>query len=217
MLLGSGWQEKQGIPALCHGHYRQHLVVLVLTNDKYPLIMLQLLLLFLQVIAGVFQSTGWPSVVAVMGNWYGKGKRGLVMGIWNAHTSLGNILGTVVAAACLQYGWGYAFIVPGVMLVFLSLVVYAVLVVQPSDVGLCSNVYDPVKATEGAGDAVRLSADTPTRNVGVRSNRETGGRLEVGRPGMQLSWQGSPHLPTPDTQVSSSTTCISKASIAGTR
>ncbi len=30
-----------------------------------------------------------------MGNWYGKGKRGAVMGIWNAHTSLGNILGSV--------------------------------------------------------------------------------------------------------------------------
>lgn len=41
------------------------------------------------------QATGWPSVVAVMGNWYGKGKRGAVMGIWNAHTSVGNILGSV--------------------------------------------------------------------------------------------------------------------------
>lgn len=40
-----------------------------------------------QVCAGLFQSTGWPSVVAVMGRWFGKGKRGLIMGIWNAHTS----------------------------------------------------------------------------------------------------------------------------------
>jgi sugar phosphate permease len=30
--------------------------------------------------AGFMQATGWPSVVAVMGNWYGKGKRGAVMG-----------------------------------------------------------------------------------------------------------------------------------------
>lgn len=45
--------------------------------------------------AGFMQATGWPSVVAVMGNWYGKGKRGAVMGIWNAHTSVGNILGSV--------------------------------------------------------------------------------------------------------------------------
>ena len=40
-----------------------------------------------QIMAGLFQSTGWPSVVAVMGRWFGKGKRGLIMGVWNAHTS----------------------------------------------------------------------------------------------------------------------------------
>ena len=31
-----------------------------------------------------------------MGNWFGKKNRGLLMGIWNAHTSVGNILGTAV-------------------------------------------------------------------------------------------------------------------------
>jgi OPA family glycerol-3-phosphate transporter-like MFS transporter 1/2 len=55
-----------------------------------------------QVLAGLFQSTGWPSVVSIVANWFGKGKRGLIMGIWNAHTSIGNILGTVVAASLLS-------------------------------------------------------------------------------------------------------------------
>jgi sugar phosphate permease len=108
----------------------------------------------MQVIAGVFQSTGWPSVVAIMANWFGKGKRGLVMGVWNAHTSLGNILGTVIAAACLQYGWGYAFIVPGLLICFMGLIVFAFLVVQPSDVGLGGGgSYEQVKT-----DEVRFSA-----------------------------------------------------------
>ena len=44
------------------------------------------------------QSTGWPGTVAVMGNWFGKKNRGLVLGVWNAHTSVGNILGTAVPA-----------------------------------------------------------------------------------------------------------------------
>ena len=44
-----------------------------------------------QVVGGLFQATGWPSVVTVMANWFGHGKRGLVMGVWNAHTSVGNI------------------------------------------------------------------------------------------------------------------------------
>lgn len=103
----------------------------------------------LQVIAGVFQSTGWPSVVAIMANWFGKGKRGLVMGIWNAHTSLGNILGTVIAAACLQYGWGYAFIVPGLLIIAMGVITWAFLVVQPSDVGLGGgSSYEQVKCDE---------------------------------------------------------------------
>jgi OPA family glycerol-3-phosphate transporter-like MFS transporter 1/2 len=38
---------------------------------------------------GLLQASGWPSVVSVMANWFGKGKRGLIMGIWNAHTSVG--------------------------------------------------------------------------------------------------------------------------------
>ena len=50
-------------------------------------------LIFIQIVTGMVQSTGWPGVVTVMGNWFGKGKRGLLMGIWNSHTSLGNIVG----------------------------------------------------------------------------------------------------------------------------
>lgn len=84
-----------------------------------------------------------------MANWYGKGKRGLVMGIWNAHTSLGNIAGTVIAAACLQYGWGYSFVVPGLAISVLGVVVYLLLVVQPADVGLATaGSYEAVKSTD---------------------------------------------------------------------
>ncbi|PNW74950.1 hypothetical protein CHLRE_12g503000v5 [Chlamydomonas reinhardtii] len=87
------------------------------------------------VAAGLFQSTGWPSVVSIVANWSGKGKRGLIMGIWNAHTSVGNILGTVIAAAMLSEGWGYSFIVPGFLMIALGVLMWAGLVVQPSDVG----------------------------------------------------------------------------------
>lgn len=110
-----------------------------------------------QVLAGVFQSTGWPSVVSIMANWFGKGKRGLVMGVWNAHTSIGNILGTVIAAACLQYGWGWSFVLPGLLMVGCGFVIFAFLVAQPSDVGLASP-YEAVRndelvsrATQAAG------------------------------------------------------------------
>lgn len=90
------------------------------------------------IFGGIFQSTGWPCVVTVVGNWFGKSKRGLIMGVWNAHTSVGNILGAIMAASALPYGWGWSFVVPGVFMGAIGVVVALFLVVQPEDVGLPS-------------------------------------------------------------------------------
>ncbi|KAK8658866.1 hypothetical protein V6N13_029085 [Hibiscus sabdariffa] len=92
--------------------------------------------LIVQMIAGLFQSTGWPSVVAVVGNWFGKKKRGLIMGIWNAHTSVGNISGSLIASALLSYGWGWSFVVPGLIIAFIGLSVFLLLPVSPESVGI---------------------------------------------------------------------------------
>ncbi|KAH9299497.1 hypothetical protein KI387_031179, partial [Taxus chinensis] len=94
--------------------------------------------LVMQMMAGLFQATGWPSVVAVVGNWFGKRKRGLIMGIWNAHTSVGNICGSLIAASVLQYGWGWSFVLPGAVIVFAGFLVFMFLVVNPEDVGYLS-------------------------------------------------------------------------------
>lgn len=91
--------------------------------------------LVMQMIAGLFQATGWPSVVAVIGNWFGKRKRGLIMGIWNAHTSVGNISGSLLAASVLQYGWGWSFIVPGGFIFLAGIMVFLFLAAYPEDVG----------------------------------------------------------------------------------
>ncbi|CAE5980448.1 unnamed protein product [Arabidopsis arenosa] len=65
-----------------------------------------------QIVCGLFQSIGWPCVVSVVGNWCGKEKRGLIMGVWNSHTSVGNILGSVIASSVLDFGWGWSFVLP---------------------------------------------------------------------------------------------------------
>ncbi|CAK9173306.1 unnamed protein product [Ilex paraguariensis] len=96
--------------------------------------------LSMQMVAGLFQATGWPSVVAVIGNWFGKRKRGLIMGIWNAHTSVGNITGSLLAASVLDYGWGWSFIVPGAFIILAGIIVYLFLPAYPEDVGFpCPN------------------------------------------------------------------------------
>ncbi|KAJ7542670.1 hypothetical protein O6H91_09G006000 [Diphasiastrum complanatum] len=94
--------------------------------------------LFVQMMAGVFQSTGWPCVVAIVGNWFSNNKRGLIMGIWNAHTSVGNIVGSLVAASALQAGWGWSFIYPGLLIISGGVLVFLFLVVEPADLDLVS-------------------------------------------------------------------------------
>ncbi|KAI3711725.1 hypothetical protein L1987_70268 [Smallanthus sonchifolius] len=89
-----------------------------------------------QICCGVFQSIGWPCVVAVMGNWFGKSKRGLIMGVWNSHTSVGNIIGSIVASSVLGFGWGWAFLLPGVIIVIMACIVFMFLVVNPETIGL---------------------------------------------------------------------------------
>ncbi|CAA0836715.1 Putative glycerol-3-phosphate transporter 1 [Striga hermonthica] len=91
--------------------------------------------LIVQMVAGLFQSTGWPSVVAVVGNWFGKRRRGVIMGIWNSHTSIGNIIGSVVASFLLKYGWGWSMVVPGLGIAFVGILVFLFLAVSPQFVG----------------------------------------------------------------------------------
>lgn len=94
--------------------------------------------LVVQIVCGLFQSTGWPCVVAVVGHWFGEGEKGLIMGVWNSHASVGNILGSIVASSMLQFGWGWCFVLPGFFVILMSVIVYMFLVVSPEILGFGS-------------------------------------------------------------------------------
>lgn len=49
-------------------------------------------------INGYAQSTGWPGMMATMGNWFGKGRRGLLLAFWSVNANVGNIVGSVVCS-----------------------------------------------------------------------------------------------------------------------
>ncbi|XP_033222363.1 glucose-6-phosphate exchanger SLC37A2 isoform X2 [Belonocnema kinseyi] len=91
-----------------------------------------------QAFGGVCQTTGWPGVVTIVGNWFGKGKRGLIFGIWNSHTSIGNILGSVIAAQYVETDWGLSFIVPGAIMGFCGFLIFLFLVPSPENIGYTS-------------------------------------------------------------------------------
>ncbi|VDL97741.1 unnamed protein product [Schistocephalus solidus] len=79
----------------------------------------------------VMFATGWPAVITILSKWFGKGRRGLVMGIWNANTNTGNVVGSLLAGLFVNWQWGASFIVPGVVLLLASYFVFIFLVDQP--------------------------------------------------------------------------------------
>uniref|UniRef100_A0A452RTU6 Glucose-6-phosphate exchanger SLC37A2 n=1 Tax=Ursus americanus TaxID=9643 RepID=A0A452RTU6_URSAM len=88
----------------------------------------------IQICNGLVQTTGWPSVVTCVGNWFGKGKRGLIMGIWNSHTSVGNILGSLIAGVWVNEQWGLSFVAPGAVTAAMGVITFLFLIEYPEDV-----------------------------------------------------------------------------------
>lgn len=96
--------------------------------------------LLVQAGAGIAQTTGWPGTVAIVGKWFGNSKKGLIFGIWNSHTSLGNILGTIMAAEYVDSDWSLSFIYPGLVMGAVGAVVWLFLPPEPRLVGLSTAV-----------------------------------------------------------------------------
>ncbi|PSR91686.1 Glycerol-3-phosphate transporter 4 like [Actinidia chinensis var. chinensis] len=137
------------------------------------------------IFVGLF-GIGWPSVVAVIGNWFGKRKRGLIMGVWNAHTSVGNIIGSLLAASVLDYGWGWSFILPGALIVVGGIIVYLFLAAYPEDVGFpcphgfagnSETVCNDEEAQIRKGDSVEAEKSAAPRFES--GNRKSVGLLEA--------------------------------------
>ena len=92
--------------------------------------------IFVQVGNGFFQSVGHTGVFSANNHWFGKSGRGLILGIWNIHTPLGNILGSVIPGLLAGGDWGWSFFVPAFILLGVAVLIFLFLVSDPSDVGL---------------------------------------------------------------------------------
>lgn len=57
-----------------------------------------------------------------------KCRRGLIMGVWNSHTSVGNILGSLIAAYWVSTCWGLSFLMPGVIIAVMGIVCFLFLI-----------------------------------------------------------------------------------------
>uniref|UniRef100_A0ACD5XY30 Uncharacterized protein n=1 Tax=Avena sativa TaxID=4498 RepID=A0ACD5XY30_AVESA len=131
-----------------------------------------------QVASGVVQSAGWPCVVAVVGNWFGHtSRRGTIMGVWTSHTSVGNIAGSFLAAAVLEFGWGWSFLVPAFVIAALGVVVLVFLVAHPSDVGLELDAMEVEMNGDGGEEVELLVEDKKEAEVDDEFEVEMGSQL----------------------------------------
>ncbi|XP_046382489.1 glucose-6-phosphate exchanger SLC37A2 isoform X1 [Ischnura elegans] len=152
--------------------------------------------IIIQALGGIVQTSGWPGVVTCMGNWFGKGKRGLIMGAWNSHTSMGNILGSLIAGAFVETDWGLSFYVPALIMGVLGLLLFLFLVTDPSHVGSVSpNVptSNPPILTRRGGYQSLLSRSSEISYDEVSS--ETDSEFLIGKEdGPSVHRDGSPIL-----------------------
>ena len=101
-------------------------------------------------LTGLLQATGWPTMVAVMGNWFSKRTSGSVFGVWSANASVGNIIGSLMVASVLDYGYEYGMLVTSYLLFCGGILIFCCLIPSPKDIGL-----PPPDADENkAGDYV---------------------------------------------------------------
>eukprot|EP00808_Paulinella_micropora_P018774 g75262.t1 len=105
-----------------------------------------------QAVHGLFQATGGPLNVAVMGRWYSRKNRGLVFGLWSCHAYIGDVLAALVSAWILashRLPWQYAVGIPMTLSVVWALLVFCV-PSHPREVGVvrCDLIDDSYASIE---------------------------------------------------------------------
>ena len=64
--------------------------------------------------------------------------RGLIMGVWNSHLYMGNILGSLIAGSFVNNNWGLSFIIPGIIICVGGLLIFIFLVPSKFTICMCS-------------------------------------------------------------------------------
>jgi len=94
--------------------------------------------IFCFVVAGLAQSVVFPTLVGVVGSWFGSTHRGLITGSWGTCTNVGNIIGVQSAARILngEDPSSWHFLMEIVAIAFLANVLLIGCVYEPSPEGL---------------------------------------------------------------------------------
>ena len=87
---------------------------------------------------GLFQSTGFPACVTILGNWINKKTKGRVYGIWSSCHNIGNIIGFIfgmIANDSTNIGWQYSILFTSIFMFFNTLLIGFLVVSTPMQAG----------------------------------------------------------------------------------
>ena len=101
------------------------------------------LLLALQMLNGLGQGCGFPSLARLLSSWFERRERSTVFAWWSASYSLGGVIATGLAAWCATtpllfpfLGWKRSYLFPSLLLAGLTFYFYRTTKDEPEDVGL---------------------------------------------------------------------------------
>lgn len=138
--------------------------------------------IIVQILSGAAQTTGWPVVVTCVSNWFEPAKRGLIYGLWNSHTNVGNILGATIAGYYVEKDWGLSFIVPGIIMISVGCILYLFLVPTPQDVDLsptASNLLEGSLKPHGTPTTItRYDSSLDQSEKGISDGRRTNSKSD---------------------------------------
>jgi len=99
---------------------------------------------FVAIVIGAFNSVLPPTFIGIMGYWFPKKNRGLIVGFWATCNNFGNIVGIQIAAGLMSaFGdhWEYLMITISVAVALATLVIFFFLVPDPADAGVIVDEY----------------------------------------------------------------------------
>lgn len=121
---------------------------------------------------GLFSSILWPSMIHMLGNWYSKTNRGLIIGAWATCANVGNILGIQLAAILIKRfnnQWQHLIFINAGFMIITSISFWFMLVPHPSRIGLVINETEEDTA-ETNQNLIRHQANLEINQNGINTS-----------------------------------------------
>ena len=107
---------------------------------------------------GLFQSTGFPACVTILGNWINKKTKGRVYGIWSSCHNIGNIVGFVfgmIANDSTDIGWHFSILFSSLFM-FINTILIAFFVVSSPKIAGFQDENNTIQQTIKKGEIKKI-------------------------------------------------------------